>query len=83
MWDRPTRDCQSGQQERIVVPDAKPGDIFAYEDCGHGHFHLVRLKVPTPNPKKMTRLQVRKAIATSKLMFEMSWDELREMTREP
>jgi hypothetical protein len=73
---------KADSKKRIVVPDAKPGDIFAYEDCGNGHFHLVRLKVPTPS-KKMTRLQVRKAIATSKLKFEMSWDELREMTREP
>jgi hypothetical protein len=65
-----------------VVPDAQPGDVFAYEDLGNGHFHLVRLNLPSP-PKRKTRAQVRKALATSKLKFDLSWDELRKLTREP
>ena len=42
----------------------------------------VRLNKPAP-PKKRTRAAVRKAIAASKLKFDISWDELREITREP
>jgi hypothetical protein len=41
----------------------------------------VRLNKPAPLKKK-TRAEVRKAIAASKLKFDMSWDELRDMTRE-
>jgi hypothetical protein len=73
---------RADSKRRVVVPDARPGDVFAYEDHGNGHFHLVRLNMPDP-PKKMSRAQVRKAIACSKLKFDVSWEELREMTREP
>jgi hypothetical protein len=82
MWDYPTMTIRADSKKRVVVPDAHPGDVFAYEAQGNGHFHLVRLNLPDP-PKKKTRAQVRKAIASSGLRFDMSWDELREMTREP
>jgi hypothetical protein len=82
MWERPTGTIKADSKKRVVVPDARPGDIFAYEDCGNGHFHLVRLNMPG-SPKKRTREQVRKALASSKLKFDISWGELREMTREP
>ncbi len=71
-------DCK----KRVVVPDARPGDVFTYENQGNGHFHFVRLSVPEP-PNRKTRAQVRKAISTTKLKFEFSWDELRGLTREP
>jgi hypothetical protein len=73
---------KADSRKRVVVPDAHPGDVFVYEDQGNGHFHLTRLKVPD-KPKKMPRSQVEKAIAHSKLKFDMTWDEMREMTREP
>ncbi len=73
---------KADSKKRVVVPDARPGDVFAYEDLGNGHFHLVRLNMPDP-PKRKTRKQVRKALAGSRLKFDMSWDELRELTREP
>jgi hypothetical protein len=81
MWDHPTMTITADSKKR-VVPDAHPGDVFAYEDHGNGHFHLVRLNLPDP-PKRKTRWQVRKAVANSRLKFEMSWDQLRELTREP
>ncbi len=34
-------------------------------------------------PRRNTRAGVRKAITASKMKFDMSWDELRQMTREP
>ena len=73
---------KADSKKRVVVPDAHPGDVFAYEDQGNGHFHLVRLNKPA-HPEKKTRAQVRKAIANSKLKFDLSWDELRALTREP
>jgi hypothetical protein len=82
MWDHPTMTIKADSKKRVVVPDARPGDVFVYEDQGNGHFHLVRLSVPDL-PKRKTRAQVRKAIMTSELKFDMPWDELRRMTREP
>jgi len=73
---------RADSKKRVVVPDAHPGDVFAYEDHGNGHFHLVRLNLPD-SPRKKTRAQVRKAIADCRLKLDMSWDELRELTREP
>ena len=82
MWDNPTMTVKADNKKRVIVPDARPGDVFAYEDQGNGHFYLVRLNRPAA-PKKKTRAQVRRAIATSGLKFDMTWDELRKMTREP
>ena len=82
VWDYPTMTIKADSKKRVVVPDASPGDVFAYEDHGNGHFHLVRLNMPDP-PKSKTRAQVRKALANSKLKFDLSWDELRKLTREP
>jgi hypothetical protein len=73
---------KADSKKRVVMPDARPGDVFVYEDQGNGHFHLMRLAVPD-KPKKMTRAQVEKAIANSKLKFDLTWDEMREWTREP
>lgn len=82
MWDHPTMTITADSKKRVVVPDARPGDVFAYEVQGNGHYHLVRLNTPDP-PKRKTRSQVRKALAASGLKFDMPWDQLREMTREP
>jgi hypothetical protein len=82
MRDHPTMTVTADSKRRVVMQEARPGDVFACEDEGNGHFLLVRLNKPAP-PKKKTRTEVRKAIAASKLKFDLSWDELREMTREP
>jgi hypothetical protein len=73
---------KADSKKRVVVPDARPGDVFVYEDQGNGHFLLTRLNVPPP-PKKMTRAQVEKALNETTIKFDMTWDELRKMTREP
>ena len=82
LWDYPTMTVIADSKKRVVMPGARPGDVFACEDEGNGHFLLVRLNKPAP-PKKKTRAEIRKAIANSKMRFDMSWDELRQMTREP
>jgi hypothetical protein len=70
-------------KRRVVMPGARPGDVFACQDEGNGHFLLIRLSKPAPPKKRMTRSEVRKAIASSKMKFDLSWEELRQMTREP
>lgn len=69
-------------KKRVVIPWVKPGDVFTCERQDENHFALVKLQ-PPPKVKKMTRMEVRRAIKSSKLEFDMTWAELRESTREP
>jgi hypothetical protein len=69
-------------KKRVVIPWVKPGDVFACEQQDENHFSLARLTLPTP-PKKKTRAEVRRAIKNSKMKFDMTWEELRALTREP
>lgn len=82
-WDYPTVTVIADSKRRVVMPGARPGDVFACEDEGNGHFLLVRLNKPAPPKKKMSRAEIRKAIANSKMKFDMSWEELRQVTRQP
>ena len=71
-------------KKRVVIPWAKPGDVFACEQQDENHGSLVKLQQPPPTcKKKMTKAQVLRAIKNSKLKFDMTWDELRKFTREP
>jgi hypothetical protein len=69
-------------KKRVVVPGAKPGDVFACEQQDENHFLLIRLARP-PAPLKKTKAEVRRAIKTSRMKFDLTWDELRAITREP
>jgi hypothetical protein len=69
-------------KKRVVIPWVKPGDVFACEQQDENHFSLARLTLPTP-PKKKTKAEVRRAIKNSKMKFDMTWEELRALTREP
>jgi hypothetical protein len=82
MWDSPTVTVKADTKKRVIVPGAKPGDVFDYQEQTNGHFLLVRLNKPEP-PKKMTRQQVRAAMKACKLKPTMTWEQLRAWTREP
>lgn len=69
-------------KKRVVIPWVKPGDVFMCEQQDENHYSLVKLQ-PPPKAKKMTRLQVLRAIKNSKMSPMMPWDELRKLTREP
>ena len=69
-------------KKRVVSPWAKAGDVCACEQRDENHFSLARLTLPKP-PKKKTKAQIRHAILHSKMKFDMTWDELRVLTREP
>ena len=66
----------------VVLPGARPGDVFDYEEQANGQFLLVRLQRPKA-ARKMSPEQVRTAIRKSKLKFDLTWEELRAWTREP
>jgi hypothetical protein len=69
-------------KKRVVLPEAKPGDVFVCERQDENHFLLVRLAKPSA-PAKMTKAGFRRALKNSRLKFDMTWDELRSLTREP
>jgi hypothetical protein len=38
------------KQQRVRLPDAKPGQVFAYADNGNGSFTLTLVKAETTEP---------------------------------
>ena len=69
-------------ERRIVLPEGRPGEVYEILPQGEGNFLLVRVEQP-PAPRKMTPEECREAILRSPLNMTMSWEELRQITREP
>ncbi|HTB84330.1 MAG TPA: hypothetical protein VK742_11800 [Candidatus Sulfotelmatobacter sp.] len=69
-------------KKRVVNPWAKAGDVFACEQKDENHFLYTRL-TPPPPIKKKTKAQIRHALKNSRMKFDLTWDELRKLTREP
>lgn len=83
MWDYPTMAITTADsKKRVVIPIARPGDVFDVREQGEGRLLLVRLVKPKPKTR-MSRAQSLRAIAASPLRPKMSWNELRRLTREP
>lgn len=70
------------KKKRVIIPVARPGDIFDVQVEGEEKVVLVRLVKPKGKPR-MNRAQSSRAIAAAPLRPKMSWDELRSLTREP
>jgi len=68
-------------KKRVVLPGATPGDVFACEATGNSVV-LTRIFRPKPQKKK-TKAQVLKAIQNWKGVPNVTWEELRKITREP
>ncbi len=81
-WDNPTITTRADNKKRIVLPAARPGDVFEVQDHGDGRFTLVRLVQPEPKAR-LTRERCLKAIAASPLRPKFDWATLRRLTREP
>lgn len=69
-------------KKRIVLPIARPGDVFDVQRFGEGQFMLVRLAHPEPKAR-LTRSQCLSAIAGAPLHPKMDWKTLRGLTRQP
>jgi len=69
-------------KKRVVLPRAKPGEVYEVQEQGEGRYLLVRLEKPAP-PAPMTRQECLKAIEENPLQPTMTWEELRSLTREP
>lgn len=82
MWDNPTMTTTADSKKRIVLPAAKPGDVFDVQSERDGQFVLVRLERPKPKAQ-MNRTQCLRAIAAAPLHPKMDWESLKALTQEP
>ena len=69
-------------KRRVVLPAAKPGDVFDVQNQGEGRLLLVRLEPPKPETR-MSMDRCLEAIAAAPLRPKMTWDSLKALTREP
>lgn len=83
MWDNPTMSsARVDAKKRILLPNGRPGDVFDIQQQADGRFLLVRLEKPRP-PRRKSRRACLEAMRRAPLRPTMSWEELRELTREP
>ena len=74
--------ARADTKKRVVLPGAKPGDVFDVQRDGEERYVLVRLHRPIEKPA-MNRKDCLEAIGRSPLCPTLSWNELRQLTREP
>ncbi|MCY4025545.1 MAG: hypothetical protein OXH75_04435 [Acidobacteria bacterium] len=73
---------RADSKRRVVVPGARPGDVFDIQRQDDHRYLFVRLQRPAAAPK-MTREECLEAISRYPLPVGMSWEQLRKLTREP
>jgi len=71
---------KADRKKRVVLPEARPGDVFDVQRKGEGQFLLVRLAPPKAKTR-MTRARCLRAIAASPLRPKMDWEALKALTR--
>lgn len=69
-------------KKRIVLPNGRPGEVFDIQQEADGRYRLVRLEKPEL-PERVSRTACLKAMREAPLRLTMTWDQLREKTREP
>lgn len=68
-------------KRRLVLPGARPGEAYAIKAAAPGHYELSKV-LPAARPKP-TAKQVDALLESAALTPKMSWEELRQLTREP
>ena len=81
-WDDPTmlKIATTDMKRRIVLPGAKPGEVYAVRELAAGHLELSRM-LPAPQ-KRRRRAEVEKMLDSAALTPRMNWDTLKQLTRE-
>ncbi len=67
-------------KRRLVLPGAQPGEAYSVREDSPGHYELAKVipaSRPKPSSKKLDSLLVSAALTP-----KMSWEELRDLTRE-
>jgi len=71
-------------KKRIRIPAVHPRDVYHPETLTRDLIVLRRIEPPKPKIKKrMTAAEIGRAIENSPLKVNISYDELRKLTREP
>ena len=78
----PMKAVRADIKRRVVIPGAKPGDIFDVQRQSDERFVLVRLHRANEAPG-MSREACLEAMNRSPLNVALSWEQLRRITREP
>jgi len=68
-------------KKRIVLPSARPGDVYEIQQVGDDCYELIRLERPI-RPLRLSRETCAQAMVASPLSPKMSWDELKTLTRD-
>jgi hypothetical protein len=83
MWDIPTVSTYTvDTKKRIVLPASRPGDVFDIQQQAEGRFLLIRLEKPESS-KQMGKKACMEAMRKAPLRPTLTWEKLRELTREP
>lgn len=69
-------------KRRVVIPGARPGDLFDVQRESDERFVLVRLHRAS-EAWEMSREACLEAMDRSPLNMTFSWEQLRRITREP
>jgi len=69
-------------KKRIVLPNGRPGDVFDIQQQSDGRWLLVRLEKPEP-AARLSKSDCVEAMQKAPLRLTMTWEKLRELTREP
>ncbi len=69
------------QKRRIPLPEARPGDVFDVRTTPEGNYVLEKL-VRQPSRGQRSAAEVRAAMEAEPLEPRVSWEELRQQTRE-
>ena len=69
-------------KKRIVLQSGQPGDVFEIQQQTEGRFVLIRLEKPV-RAARMTKKASMQAMRKAPLRSTMTWDKLRQLTREP
>jgi len=82
MWENPTMaTSRVDSKRRIVLPGGNPGDVFDVQQKDENHEVLVRLQKPKP-VEDISVAGCLEAMDRAPLSPTVSWEELRDLTRE-
>lgn len=73
---------KADEKKRLRIPAVHPRDIYHPETLTRDLIILRRVEPPKPKKRK-TREQIERAIENSQVKFNISYEELRKMTRVP
>ena len=73
---------KTDSKKRVVLPGAKPGEVYDILNETEGTYVLVRLERPSGSAN-LNAEAAKKAIRENPLEMQIDWERLRSMTRDP